>query len=193
MKTYYIQTNKSLTIISIIKCKINSMKYKLYKALWIIVWNIFVRPFPRASASKFEAMLLRLFGAKIGKDCDIYSSAKILVPYNLVIGNNVTLADRLLIQNTAMVEIKSNTIISQGTYICAGTHNIYSKNFDTIRKPITIGENVWVAAECFVGPGVNIGEGAVVGARAAVFKNVDPWTIVGGNPAKFIKKRIFQD
>ena len=55
------------------------------------------------------------------------------------------------------------------------------------------GENVWVAAECFVGPGVNIGEGAVVGARAAVFKNVDPWTIVGGNPAKFIKKRIFQD
>ena len=169
------------------------MKYKLYKALWMIVWNILIRPFPRASVSKFEAILLRMFGAKIGKNCDIYSSAKILVPYNLKIGDNVTLADRLLIQNTAMVEIKSNSIISQGTYICAGTHNIYSKNFDTIRKPITIGENVWVAAECFVGPGVNIGDGAVAGARSVIFKNIEPWDIVVGNPAKPIKKREIKD
>ena len=165
------------------------MKYKLYKTLWMIVWHALVRPFPRASASKFETILLRLFGAKIGKKCNIYSSAKILIPYNLVIGDNVTLADRLLIQNTAMVEIKTNSIISQGTYICAGTHNIYSTKFDTIRKPIRIGENVWVAAECFIAPGVTIGEGAVVGARACVFRDVAPWTVVGGNPAKFIKER----
>lgn len=169
------------------------MKYKLYKAIWMIVWTILIRPFPRASASKFEAMLLRLFGAKIGKGCDIYSSAKILVPYNLIIGDNVTLADRLLIQNTAMVEIKSNSIISQGTYICAGTHNIYSKNFDTIRKPITIGENVWIAAECFVGPGVNIGDGAVAGACSVIFKELEPWTVNIGNPAKPIKKRVIKD
>ena len=56
-------------------------------------------------------------------------------------------------------------------------------------RPITISKFAWVAAEAFVGPGVTIGEGAVVGARAAVFKDVDPWTVVGGNPAKFIKKR----
>ena len=166
------------------------MKYKLYKALWIIVWTIFIRPFPRATASKFEAMLLRLFGAKIGKGCDIYSSAKILVPYNLVIGDHVTLADRLLIQNTALVKIGSNSIVSQGTYLCAGSHNIYKKTFDTIRKPIIIGKNVWIAAECFVGPGITIGDGAVAGARSCIFKNVEPWTVVGGNPAKFIKERM---
>lgn len=169
------------------------MKYKLYKALWIVVWTIFVRPFPRASSSRFTVLLLRTFGARIGKNCNIYSSAKILVPYNLHLGDNVTLADRILIQNTAMVVIKSNSIISQGTYICAGTHNIYTKDFDTIRKPITIGENVWVAAECFIGPGVYIGDGAVAGARSVVFKNLEAWTVNIGNPAKPIKKRVITD
>jgi putative colanic acid biosynthesis acetyltransferase WcaF len=164
------------------------MKYKLYKALWMIVWTMFVRPFPRISGNKVAIFLLRLFGAQIGKGCRIYSSAKILVPYNLVLGDNVILADRLLIQNTALIEIKSNSIISQGTYLCAGSHDIYKETFDTIRKHIFIGENVWVAAECFVGPGVKIGDGAVAGARSCIFKDVEAWTLVGGNPAKTIKK-----
>ena len=165
------------------------MKYKLYKTLWMIVWHALVRPFPRASASKFETILLRLFGAKIGKKCNIYSSAKILIPYNLVIGDNVTLADRLLIQNTAMVEIKTNSIISQGTYICAGTHNIYSTKFDTIRKPIRIGENVWVAAECFIAPGVTIGEGAIIQAGSVVVNDIPKYAIAGGHPAKVFSSR----
>lgn len=169
------------------------MKYQLYKIFWMITWTLMIRPFPRASASKLEIALLRLFGAKIGKRCNIYSSAKILVPYNLVLGDNVTLADRLLIQNTALVEIRSNSIISQGTYLCAGTHNIYKKTFDTIRKPIIIGEDVWIAAECFIGPGVTVANGAVVGARAVVFKDVESWMVVGGNPAKPIKKRLIKD
>ena len=169
------------------------MKYQLYKIFWMITWTLMIRPFPRASASKFEIALLRLFGAKIGKRCNIYSSAKILVPYNLVLGDNVTLADRLLIQNTALVEIRSNSIISQGTYLCAGTHNIYKKTFDTIRKPIIIGEDVWIAAECFIGPGVTVANGAVAGARSCIFKDVEPWMVVGGNPAKPIKKRIIKD
>ena len=169
------------------------MKYQLYKILWIITWTLLIRPYPRAIASKFEVFLLRLFGAKVGKGCNIYSSAKILVPYNLVIGDNVTLADRLLIQNTALVEIKSNSIISQGTYLCAGTHNMYKSTFDTIRKPIIIGENVWIAAECFVGPGVKVGDGAVAGARSCIFKDIEPWMVVVGNPAKPIKQRVLKD
>lgn len=163
------------------------MTYKLYKALWMIVWTIFVRPFPRISGNIVVKALLRLFGAKIGKGCRIYSSAKILVPYNLEIGDNVILADRLLIQNTALVKIGSNSIISQGTYICAGSHDIYKETFDTVRKPIIIGESVWIAAECFIGPGVHIGNGAVAGARSCVFKDIESWTLVGGNPAKVIK------
>ena len=62
-----------------------------------------------------------------------------------------------------------------------------------LQSPITLKDNSWVAAEAFVGPGVTIGEGAVVGARAAVFRNVEPWNVVGGNPAKFIKRRVINE
>lgn len=158
-----------------------------------MVWTIFVRPFPRQVARKWEIFLLRLFGAQIGKKCRIYSSAKVHIPYNLIMKDGSTIADRVHIQNTAVITIGKKTMISQGTYLCAGTHDITRKSFDYIRKPITIGDNVWVTAECFIGPGVTIGDGAVVGARSAVFKNVDPWTVVGGNPAKPIKKRIMVD
>jgi len=57
-----------------------------------------------------------------------------------------------------------------------------------ITAPIRIERRAWVAADTFVGPGVTIGEGAVVGARASVFRDVDPWTVVGGNPARILKK-----
>jgi putative colanic acid biosynthesis acetyltransferase WcaF len=89
--------------------------------------------------------------------------------------------------------IGSKVTISQRTYLCTGTHNIHFINKPFQSFPIRIHDFSWVAAEAFIGPGVTIGEGAVVGARAAVFKDVAPWTVVGGNPAKFIKKREIKD
>lgn len=170
-----------------------NIKHLIYKSLWMIVWTIFVRPFPRQTGKKFEIILLKLFGAKIGKNCRIYSSAKIIIPYNLIMEDGAVIADRVIIQNTAIIHIKKNAIVSQGSYLCAGSHDITRKSFDYVRKPITIGENAWVAAECFVGPGVTIAEGSVLGARTVIFKDTDPWTVWVGNPAKYVKDRIMKD
>ena len=87
---------------------------------------------------------------------------------------------------------KKNATVSQRTYLCTASHNISSSLHEQIEKPIIIEPNAWVAAEAFIGPGVTIGEGAVVGARACVYKDVKPWTVVGGNPAKYIKDRIIK-
>ena len=84
-------------------------------------------------------------------------------------------------------------MISQDTTLCSASHDISDEMFQLVVKPIVIKDYAWVAAEAFVGMGVTIGEGAVVGARAAVFKDVEPWTVVGGNPAKYIKKRIIKE
>jgi putative colanic acid biosynthesis acetyltransferase WcaF len=89
----------------------------------------------------------------------------------------------------ARVHIKRGAVVSQGTHICAGTHDIEDPNFQLIINPITIGENAWLAAECFIGPGVNVGDGAVLGARTVLFSNAETNGVYVGNPAKLIKYR----
>ena len=103
------------------------------------------------------------------------------------------LASNVDCYNVNVIKLESNVTVSQGAYLCTASHNIYSRNHELITEPITIESQAWIAADSFVGMGVTIGEGAVVGARAAVFKDVEPWTIVGGNPAKFIKKRVIKE
>ena len=85
-----------------------------------------------------------------------------------------------------------NATVSQRTYLCTASHDIRSPRHEQTEKPIIIEDRAWVAAEAFIGPGVTIGEGAVVGARAAVFKDVEAWTVVGGNPAREIGKRVMR-
>lgn len=89
--------------------------------------------------------------------------------------------------------LKTKVCISQGAYLCTASHDITNTNNPLITATICINSFSWIAADAFVNMGVTIGEGAVVGARAAVFKDVEPWTVVGGNPAKFIKKRVIRD
>jgi putative colanic acid biosynthesis acetyltransferase WcaF len=91
--------------------------------------------------------------------------------------------------NVAPIRIGAQSTVSQGAFLCTASHDITNANNPLVTTPIVIDQQAWVAAEAFIGMGVTIGEGAVVGARAAVFKDVEPWTVVGGNPAKFIKKR----
>jgi putative colanic acid biosynthesis acetyltransferase WcaF len=92
-----------------------------------------------------------------------------------------------------LIVLEEYSIISQRVYLCTASHDINNSDFHLVTQPITICSRAWVAADAFVGMGVIIGEGAVVGARASVFKNVDSWTVVGGNPAKVIKKREMMD
>lgn len=171
-----------------------ALKFRLYKLAWMIVWYVSIRPFPRKSVSKWYACALRLFGAKVGKNCDIYSSAKILVPNLFIMDDYASLADNTLVQNTALIHLKSRCVVSQYSYLCAGSHDIWHKDFAPISKPIVIGERAWVAANCIVCLGVTVGDGAVLSAGSVVFENIEPWTVVCGNPAKkLIKRRIFDD
>ena len=136
--------------------------------------------------------MLKAFGARIDKDAYIYPSCKVFMPWNLVCGR-ACIGPKTEIYNKDRIVIGDDTVISQGCFLCTAGHDTGSLMLPLTTAPITISNNVWIAADAFVGMGVTIGEGAVVGARAAVFEDVEPWTVVGGNPAKFLKKRVLKE
>ena len=159
------------------------------RVLWSLVWTFMIRPFPRNMASKWEIFLLRLFGAKIGKGCVIYSSASIWFPKNLILEDNVLIADHVIIQNSKPLFLKKGATISQYSYICDGNH--YVENLDEgFARSITLGEYCWVGAQSYVGCGVSIGRGCMVGARTVVRSKVPEYSIVIGNPCKVVGFRF---
>lgn len=170
-----------------------SRKNQVIRLLWTVVWGIFARPLPRSVGSGWRRWLLRLFGARIAPTAMVYSSAKVYYPANLIMEAYSCLASDVDCYNVAPVTIGANSTVSQGAYLCTASHDITDPLNSLITAPIVIEDQAWVAAGAFVGMGVTIGQGAVVGARAAVFKSVKPWTVVGGNPAKFLKRRIIKD
>lgn len=169
-----------------------SIKNKALRLIWIFCYWILFRPFFPNMFNVWRVLLLRVFGAKVGSQTVIYSSSVIWAPWNLEIANNSCIGPSVKCYNQGKINIGSHTIISQNVYLCASTHDYTKSNFPLILKPILIEDQVWIAADTFIAPGVLIGKGAVVGARSAVFKNVKPWSVVGGNPAQFIKERIIK-
>ncbi len=169
-----------------------SLSNKVARVVWNICYWVLFRPFNLPIFKGWRAFVLSVFGAKIGKNTHIYASVKIWAPWNLEIGNYSSMAPKVDCYNQGKISIGNHTIISQKSYLCASSHDFTIHNFPLILKPITIGDQVWVAADAFIGPGVLINEGAVVGAKAAVYKNVEAWTVVGGNPARKIKERIIR-
>ena len=170
-----------------------SRKNQVIRMVWSIVWGIFARPLPRSIGSGWKRFLLRLFGAKIAPTAVIYSSAKIYYPANLIMEDYSCLASDVDCYNVDLIRIGANTTVSQGAYLCTASHDITDPLNPLITAPIVIEDQAWVAADAFIAMGITIGQGAVVGARAAVFKDVEPWIVVGGNPAKFIKRRNIKD
>ncbi|MCA0132440.1 LbetaH domain-containing protein [Winogradskyella alexanderae] len=163
------------------------------RLLWTLVWTLLARPLPRSLGKGWKRFLLRLFGAKIHKTAHVYSSVRIYMPWNLEMAEYSCLAPEVDCYNVAKITIGAHSTVSQKTYLCSASHDITKTDQPLIHKPIIIDDQVWVGANAFIGMGVTLGQGAVVGARAAVFKDVAPWTIVGGNPAKIIKKRVLSN
>lgn len=165
------------------------LKNQFLRLLWTIVWGIFARPIPRSLLNGWKLFLLRLFGAKVHKKSVVYSSARIYMPWNLEMEEYSCLAPEVDCYNAALVKIGKHSTVSQKSYLCTATHDIEKINNPLITKPIIIEDQAWIAADVFIAPGVTIGQGAVVGARAVVTKDVEPWSVVAGNPTRFIKKR----
>jgi putative colanic acid biosynthesis acetyltransferase WcaF len=131
---------------------------------------------------------MRRFGAKVSNG-RIERSVKIWAPWLLEAGDDVYVDVDCKLYNAFGLKIGNRVVISQGSFLCTATHDYTDSRYALIGAPITIEDDVWIAADAFIAPGVTVGRGAVVGARAVVVKDVPPWTIVAGNPAKVIKER----
>ncbi|HVS53806.1 MAG TPA: WcaF family extracellular polysaccharide biosynthesis acetyltransferase [Opitutaceae bacterium] len=132
--------------------------------------------------------LLRCFGARIGRGVRIHPSVRVMFPWNLALADHVVIGHGANLYALAPISIASHVLISQGVHLCAGSHDYRQPHFPIAHAPITIGSGTWIAAEAFVGPGVNVGAGAVVGARSVVMNDVAARTLVAGNPARVVRQ-----
>lgn len=164
-----------------------SSKELLLRLLWAFFEPVLFRFSPRLFYG-WRNMILRIFGASIGNNVQIFPSARIMFPWLLTVGNNVVVSWDVKIYNLGAITIGDNTIISQYAHLCGGTHDYNSPDFTLLRTGLTIGKNVWIAADAFVGPGISVGDNVVVGARAVVLNNVGDNILIAGNPAKEIRK-----
>jgi putative colanic acid biosynthesis acetyltransferase WcaF len=168
------------------------LKNRLRRALWNMIYIILFRPFGTKLFQCWRNFLLRCFGAQIHPQAGVYSTAKVWCPWKLQMEENAWIGPNVNCYNVDWIKLGKDVTISQGAYLCTASHDISKSNNPLIIAPVVIEDQVWIGADAFVGMGVTIRQGAVVGARACVFKDVESWTVVGGNPAKFIKKRIIK-
>lgn len=168
-----------------------SLGNRLGRLCWGVVQTTLFRWSPRPLHG-WRSFLLRLFGARIGIGCHIYPSAIIWAPWNLECAEEVGVANGAILYTQAKITLGRRAVVSQGAHLCSGTHDYEDGGFPLYAKPITVGSHAWLAAECFVQPGITVGEGAVVGARSVVTKDVPAWTVCAGHPCKPIKPRIWR-
>jgi putative colanic acid biosynthesis acetyltransferase WcaF len=166
----------------------NYGKGDLLRRLMWIPGRLLFRIIPRFLYGS-RNQLLRFYGARIGKEVRIYPSVKIIFPWTLDIGDSVTVGDGVTLYGLGPIRIGAGTMISQGVHFCAGTHDFSYANLPLLKPEIRIGRAVWICADCFVGPGIEVGDYCILGARSVVVKSIPPLKIAAGNPARPIKDR----
>ncbi len=164
---------------------------KFGRAAWTVVWLLLFRPTPRPFHF-WRVWLLRLFGAKIARGAKVFASTRIWAPWNLTMEECAALSPDVDCYSVARVTIGAHATVSQYAFLCTATHDVEDPHMRLMTAPVTVSDQAWVCAGAFVGPGVSVGQGAVVGAMAVVTRNVPPWTVVAGNPAKEIRKRVLR-
>jgi putative colanic acid biosynthesis acetyltransferase WcaF len=165
-----------------------SQSDRLRRLLWNVSWAVFYKLSPRPLHA-WRSFLLRAFGAKMGPNCHFYPKSKVWAPWNLICADQVTAGDGAEIYNPAPVTLGSHAILSQDAYLCAATHDYDDPAFPLIAYAMNIGAYAWVCARASVAPGVNVGEGAVLGLGSVATRNLDAWTVYAGMPAVKVKER----
>ena len=155
---------------------------------WFIRFVLFI-PSPQFLYG-WRNFLLRVFGSKIGKNVKIRPTAIITYPWNLTIGDFSWIGDDVKIYNLNHISIDKNSVISQEAYLCAGSHDYKSVDFKIISSPITVEEGVWIAARCFIHPGVTVKKNCVISACSNLKNSTKENSIYSGSPAMFIKTRL---
>lgn len=168
-----------------------TMREKLARSAWIAVQSTLFRYSPRPWHA-WRLFLLRIFGAQIPQAAvppRIMPSARVHFPWKLELQEGAMVGPHVHLYNLASVILRRGANLSQGVHVCAGTHDFSRWEMPLVARPIDIGENAWLAAEVFVGPGVTIGELSVIGARAVVMHSVPPRVVAAGNPCRQIRPR----
>ena len=161
---------------------------RLRRLAWQAVWTLLARWTP-PPLHVWRVLLLRAFGADVSWQASVYPDVRVWAPWNLKMERYATLARGVTCYNIARVELAARSVVSQGAHLCTGSHDYRDPDFPLFAKPITVGRRAWVCADAFVGPGVDIGEGAILAAGGVTFDALRPWTIYAGNPAAVRKQR----
>jgi putative colanic acid biosynthesis acetyltransferase WcaF len=164
---------------------------KVGRYVWGWVWLLLFRPSP-TFAYAWRRWLLRLFGAEMGPRTIVHRSARVWAPWNLQMEVDSCIGEFVDCYCGARVVLGRRAVVSQYSLLCAASHDYEAEGMPGIQSPIRIGDHAWVAADVYIGPGVTVGDGAVVGARASVYKDVPAWVVVGGNPARVLKTRVWR-
>ena len=167
-----------------------SRREQLGRILWALAWPAF-RIVPRPFCWGWRRVMLRLFGATVGKGVHIHPTAHIAMPWNLRLGDYSTVGDHAILYALGPIAIGPRATVSQYAHLCAGSHDWRDPAMPLTKPPIAIGADAWICADAFVGPGVNVGAAAIVGARAVVTNDCAAGAIVVGNPARQIRYRTY--
>lgn len=165
-----------------------SIRNRLRRLIWNTCWFLFYRWSPRPLHA-WRAFLLRSFGATLGPNCHFYPASKIWAPWNLICADQVSAADGVEIYNAAPIRFGSHAILSQQAYICGATHDYDDPAFPLIAYPMNFGAYSWICARASVAPGVDVGDGAVLGLGSVATRDLEPWTVYAGVPAVKVKER----
>jgi putative colanic acid biosynthesis acetyltransferase WcaF len=159
-----------------------SLKNRILRSMWQVLWTLGARWTP-PPFHLWRVLMLKSFGARVSLSAHVYASVDVWAPWNLEIHPYGSLGRGVRCYNIAKVSIGYKATVSQGAYLCTGSHNYRDPAFPLIAKPLSIGARAWICADAFVGPGVNVGEGAVLAAAGVAFRDLDKWTVYSGNPA----------
>ena len=162
-------------------------------AVVVVLWQVVQSTLFALSPQPFFAwrrFLLRLFGAKIGRKVLLRPTVRVTYPWKTEIGDFSWVGDHVELYSLDCISIGSHSVISQRSYLCTGSHDMADLAFSYITAPITVGDQVWIASDVFVAPGVKVGRGAVVGARSTVLKDVPPAVVAIGEPARGVRDRL---
>lgn len=162
---------------------------RMRRLAWWVCCTLLFRPSPRPFHS-WRAFLLRCFGAKLGPHCHFYPNSRVWAPWNLLCADGVSVGDEAEIYNPSPVSIGSHAIVSQQAYVCGATHDYNDPAFPLISFPMNLGAYSWVCARASVSPGVNLGEGSVLGLGSVATRDLEPWTVYAGVPARPVKQRV---
>ena len=169
-----------------------SLRNKVIRVIWHVCYVCLFRFSPRPCFA-WRRWLLKRFGSQLADNVRIYPHVTIYYPPNLEMHDHAILGDYVHCYNVDRIVIGEHAMVSPGSFLCSASHDNSRRNLPLILAPINVEAEAWVCSDAFVGPGVTVGRGAVVGARGCAFKDVPPWTIVGGNPAQHIKDRVIVD